>query len=246
MGCVYKLTSPSKKSYIGATKKTAELRFAKHKEHALGKRESGALYSALRKYGPESFSLEVLITGDDWDKLLALEKELIRLHRTLSPNGYNISEGGQGGSWIATDEVRANCSRAQKERSQRPEQRAQMLSNLQKAREKRSAKWKTIREAKQVERKAYLASEAFKKAHSEATKRGMAMLDVREKLISCAKARAANPAWRAKIAASKTGKKIGPCSEERKQKISAARRKEWSDPIMRAKRLAAFRKSKNP
>lgn len=65
MGCLYKLTSPSGKSYIGISSKGLDARWAKHVEHALGKRTAGALYAALRKYGPGTFTREVLAESND-------------------------------------------------------------------------------------------------------------------------------------------------------------------------------------
>ncbi len=202
MGCLYKLTSPSKKSYIGVTKKTAEARWAKHKEHALGKRDAGALYSALRKYGPDSFTLQVLIISDDWEKLLSLEKEMIRLHQTLSPHGYNISEGGQGGVWHPTEKFRENCSIGQKKRYQRPEERERLLAFGAKARAAMSAKWKSIRDTKRAAQKAYVSSDAFKRLHSDSIKLAMARPEVKEKMLACAHQRSLSPEWRKKIAAS--------------------------------------------
>jgi hypothetical protein len=46
--------------------------------------------------------------------------------------------------------------------------------------------------------------------------------------------------WRSKISASKIGKKVGPCSDERKAKIAEARKREWADPVIRERRLAAL------
>src|SRR5262249_28878353 len=83
MGCLYKLTSPSGKSYIGITIKTFEERWAKHIEHAMGKRANGALYAALRKYGPDAFRHEVLAECDDWSRLCKMEIQAIKEHGTL-------------------------------------------------------------------------------------------------------------------------------------------------------------------
>ena len=96
MGCLYQLTSPSGKAYIGITKKTASLRFAKHVEHALGKRENGVLYSALRKYQPENFKIETLVMANDWLYLNELEAKVIAAFGTRHPAGYNMTDGGGG------------------------------------------------------------------------------------------------------------------------------------------------------
>ena len=236
MGCVYKLTSPNRKSYVGVTKKTAEERWEKHKEHALGKRDAGALYSALRKYGPNTFTLEVLCVCSDWDRLLALEKRLIAFYQTLTPSGYNISEGGQGGSWIPTDKFRASCSAGQKKRFARPDQRALLLAYGSKARRVVIEKAEIRRKERRAKQKTYLSSQEFKTLHSEATKRAMRSPEVKAKIIACAKARAADPEWRKKISRSKTGT-THATTPEWCNHIAEARKKQWADPVWKAQHL---------
>lgn len=245
MGCVYKLTSPSGKSYIGATKKTAELRFSKHKEHALGKRNAGALYSALRKYGPDTFKLEVLITSDNWEHLLRLERDFIRVHNTRPPHGYNVAEGGQGGNWIPSEQFRFNCSVGQKKRFQRPEERARLFKQLERANaanvQKRSALPADYAPPWIIRRRN--RARLSKIEISRRIRKGMADPIVAEKVRQCAIQRAANPEWRAKISASKIGKP-NPKTLEWRHRISEIRKSEWADPVMRAKRLAAFTKAR--
>lgn len=126
MGTLYILTSPSGKSYIGISSKTTEKRWAKHVEHAMGKRDSGALYAALRKYGPETFSVRTLVVCDDWDYLCILEVKAIASFGTLSPSGYNISTGGDGVTGPRDEEFKRKVSVAQKMRFERPDERARM------------------------------------------------------------------------------------------------------------------------
>lgn len=106
MGALYRLTSPSGKSYIGITTKTAEARWAKHVEHALGKRDSGYLYNALRKHGAESFAVETLVVADDTDYLRDLEKRAIVAFGTRYPFGYNVAGGGEMAPGPRSEEVR--------------------------------------------------------------------------------------------------------------------------------------------
>lgn len=84
----------------------------------------------------------------------------------------------------------------------------------------------------------------YRKMISQATKAAMARPEIKNKVLLCARKRSQNPEWRKKISASKKGRKTKPCSEERKLKISEARKREWADPIMRAKRIEARRKPK--
>jgi group I intron endonuclease len=101
MGCLYKLTFPNGKCYVGITDKTAEKRFAQHckqaNESARGVRNETPLYRAIRKYGPLSMSVETLAVSPDWQLLCRLEIAEIAARRTTDPTiGYNVTAGGQG------------------------------------------------------------------------------------------------------------------------------------------------------
>lgn len=87
---IYKLTSPSGKSYIGRTYNLNK-RLGEHR------RKSSpciALRNAIFKYGFENFSLEILKENLDLQAANELEVKLISLHNSLHPNGYNIQIGG--------------------------------------------------------------------------------------------------------------------------------------------------------
>ena len=61
---IYKITNKiNNKCYIGQTIKTAEERWKEHQTHAFGTHENDVnktLYKAIRKYGLENFTFEVL------------------------------------------------------------------------------------------------------------------------------------------------------------------------------------------
>lgn len=80
------------KCYIGQSVDPIH-RFSAHKSHARNGDAADApgLYNAIRKYGENAFVLEILEWTEDYN---AREKELIAEYNTLSPNGYNIMEGG--------------------------------------------------------------------------------------------------------------------------------------------------------
>ena len=91
MPSVYRLTSPSGKSYIGQTTQDFNTRWSQHKK--ISNTHCRALKAALIKYGPNTFKTEVLLECDD-DQLDMFETKMIKLYNTLSPNGYNLDEGG--------------------------------------------------------------------------------------------------------------------------------------------------------
>jgi hypothetical protein len=102
MGIIYKIDGPSG-SYIGQTMYTLESRWKVHLKSALSddkKRQCTYLGAAIRKYGEQAFTREVIITCND-DELDKNEIEMIAKYNTLRPNGYNLKEGGANGKHSA-------------------------------------------------------------------------------------------------------------------------------------------------
>ena len=107
MGYIYILTSPSGKSYIGQTIRPIEKRL---EEHETGKsKDCRAIYNAIQYHGWDNFE-------KDWyecpDKDLNFDEELlVREMGTLSPNGYNLVEGG-GSNGKPSEESKQKMSEA--------------------------------------------------------------------------------------------------------------------------------------
>lgn len=100
IGIVYCFESPSKKKYVGITI-NPDLRYKEHERHS--KRLNTLFYRAIRKYGFENFSYEILeevnrpTKEELWVALTTLEKEYIKKLDTYNPeNGYNCTLGGDG------------------------------------------------------------------------------------------------------------------------------------------------------
>ena len=91
----YKLTAPSGKSYHGITTLSVNRRMTGHKTAARNG-STYPLHAAIRKYGFENFKLEVLNPSVDLEELHQLEIEAIARDNTLTPNGYNLTAGGEG------------------------------------------------------------------------------------------------------------------------------------------------------
>lgn len=107
MGCLYRLTSPSGKSYIGATSKTAEVRFLQHLRDARNPRTRRLIGRALEKYGASNFVIETLVVSNDMDYLKELEVRAITVFKTLWPKGgYNGCAGGNGAISITKEAER--------------------------------------------------------------------------------------------------------------------------------------------
>lgn len=95
MGCVYLVRSPSGKGYVGITKHDASARWKVHVRESSYSKWS-ALHEALRKYGSGAFVIETLFESDYWEELAAAEVRFISELGTKAPNGYNLTDGGEG------------------------------------------------------------------------------------------------------------------------------------------------------
>jgi len=116
MGIVYKFTSPNNKGYIGQTIHTFETRTSGHVSRAKKAEKCNfeiqgceAFWRAIIKYGINNFQTEILIECDN-SELDKYEQEFIKLHRTLSPNGYNLTSGGNSNK-IISEATRQKISR---------------------------------------------------------------------------------------------------------------------------------------
>lgn len=122
---VYKLTSPSNKSYIGLTTTTIEDRFKQHIQLWTKLKKQNKPYTsaptklcyAFDQYDPQNtnWQLDVLFETDNIDILCQKEIELIEQFDTIN-TGYNIMSGGQCG-WAGQhllDQHKNNISAARK------------------------------------------------------------------------------------------------------------------------------------
>ena len=91
MGYIYCITSPSLKQYIGQTKDSIEQRFKGHQKKSSN---CTLLKRAAKKYGWEHMVVEILVECPD-EELDKNEIECIELYRTLVPEGYNCTTGGE-------------------------------------------------------------------------------------------------------------------------------------------------------
>lgn len=105
---IYMITGPNGRRYIGKTCKTPQARFSDH----LGSVRRGsttALACAIRKYGPEAFSITEICRCVDAREAKACERGLIAQYGTMTTaGGYNLTSGGDGNDgWRPSEETRA-------------------------------------------------------------------------------------------------------------------------------------------
>lgn len=112
MGFIYCIKNKvNGKLYVGLTKKPIETRF---KEHLASSKSSWVIHRAIRKYGKDNFDVSMLGEFPDCD-LADAERTFISELGTMIPNGYNMTEGGDGISGYShteeTKEILRNSTR---------------------------------------------------------------------------------------------------------------------------------------
>jgi len=105
MGCVYKLTFPNGKVYIGLTIKTFEHRWKKHLNSAKNINVRYPVHHAINKYGAENVFVDILHYSDVCETLKALEIEAIAQAKELGLILYNRTNGGDGALGYVTSEA---------------------------------------------------------------------------------------------------------------------------------------------
>ena len=105
---IYVLTSPTGKQYVGRDSNLPR----RVREHLRGDTpDCPAIHKAIQKYGRDAFSVEIIqYPGISEEALKAVERWWIQRLQTLSPSGYNLTEGGDG--VIPSEETRQKMSEA--------------------------------------------------------------------------------------------------------------------------------------
>lgn len=135
-GCLYALTFPNGKKYIGITSGTLRRRVNLHRSHANTGRP-GAVYNAIRKYGPRGFEAKPLVVASNWDYLCELEQKAIAAFGSMAPGGFNLTAGGEGfRGQTFTPERRAKMSEVRKGKGTGPRPHARGWSHSDEAKRK--------------------------------------------------------------------------------------------------------------
>lgn len=80
------------KDYIGKTVKSVIQRINEHinSKYLIGK--------AIRKHEMENFKIEILWVTTSKETANCIEKAAIDFYNSITPNGYNLKQGGEGGN----------------------------------------------------------------------------------------------------------------------------------------------------
>jgi len=203
---VYKIThTASGLVYIG---KTVDLKRRWEQHCTGGKNSSKHLTRAMKKYGHEAFTFEVIGSYDTEEKAFAAEDLFVRVFRANERNfGYNLAPGGKGafGRMPKSPEHRAKIAAAHLGQKRSPEQVAKM------------------RLIPQTEEKSARISAAKK-----GKKHGPRSREIVEKIAAANRGKKHTPETMAKIAAARLGTKA---SEETRQRLSEMRKGKKRKPF---------------
>jgi len=131
---VYMITSPSGKSYIGLTKNFKR----RMQEHKRGDSKNSLVWVFVDKYGWDNLTKEILHSGLTLEEANKLEEIEILERTTFTPNGYNLTTGGDSFKvsqesiekhrqsmlgYVTSEETKAKLSLAGKNRPLYPRRR---------------------------------------------------------------------------------------------------------------------------
>lgn len=199
------------KCYVGQTVQQPNDRIRQHRQCAdSDRRHRQAISLAIHKYGWSGFDSFVLEVCETQEALDAAEQHWIAHYNSLTPNGYNLREGGGGGAM--TDEVKAKISATLSGRTLSEEHVANM----------RGCK----HPPRTDETRAKLSAVGKLRIHSEETRRKMSESQSSRVRKPCSEE------TKRKIAETLKGRNQGvPLSAEHRQKISASRRGRQPDTV---------------
>lgn len=133
MGCVYIATCRiNGKQYIGKTVGSLTNRRCDHKKGAEAVRQPRAIFlRAIRKHGIDAFDWEELFVSESDEVLCRMEVVMIAEMGTKMPDGYNMTDGGEGtAGFVLTKETRAKIAAKATGRKVSSETRTKISSSL--------------------------------------------------------------------------------------------------------------------
>ena len=220
MGYVYKITNTvNNKSYIGISIHKPEKK--RIKVHLFG-HGNRIIANAVKKYGKDAFTYEIL-EADVFDEFLPdLEVAYIAHYNTVAPHGYNLTSGGDGHKMLSA-ETRRRISEAHKGK-RHSEATRRKLSELNKG-ENHHFFGKTFsaehRRKLSEAMKGKTLSEETRRKISEAGKGRKPSTETRRKLSEAGKGKTLSAEHRRKLSEAKKGKTL---SDEHRRKLSEAKK----------------------
>ena len=219
---VYKHTAPNGKVYIGITKQEIKERWKN------GNGYKGAFfYNAIKKYGWDNITHEVLFEGLTKEQAEQKEIELITLYKSNQREyGYNIANGGSVNcGFHLSEEVKKILSVKCKNNNAKywlgknlSEEHRKKISEVQKGKILKEETKKKISISLKGKNKSEIAKENMSKS-----KKGILLTEEHKKKLSIAKiGKKLSNETKMKMANSHKDKKYKPMSEEGKKNIKDA------------------------
>ena len=249
MGVIYCATNTiNGKQYVGKSILSIESRKSSHISQS--SKDSRILFHrAIRKYGTEAFEWSILKECDatfDDDDLSLFECYFIRKLKTKVPNGYNLTDGGEGQSgWVPTEEIRQKMRIAHTGLKASDRARANM---------RKAQAGKTVSEATKIKMrvsgKVKIFTEQHKKNLSVAQKIAQNKVNVVEKHQENSIRMWQAPGHRDRMAAIQSTEEykkrmsesvtIAHNLPEFKENLSQLAKVRWADPDFKAKAVASI------
>lgn len=192
------------------------------------------VHCAWRKHGEP----EIELAGEyqDIESLHNAERELIIKLGTLSPNGYNVSHGGDTAPSKSPD-VAAKISAKAIGRRHTDEVRAKMAVRLKE-------RWNDPAYREKVAAGVAASMTDERRAHMSATRKGKKGAKWSEEAKARAKGRTFSPEARRKMSEAAKLRKREPRSADTCRKIADNTRRAWQDKALTERRVKAIRAAK--
>jgi group I intron endonuclease len=173
---VYKITFLNGKCYIGRTKDINDRMYG-HKRCAFHKNFNNSLYKAMRKYGEDSWIVEILAETKGEDSAQIIEEAFIKQFDSVR-SGYNDTYGGSGRNmWKDNPELKEKQRKSLSERFSgdkngmfgKTHSEEAKLKQKEKAKGRFSLEWYIDRNGKEAgqrmydERRAFLSNRVMKR-----------------------------------------------------------------------------------
>ena len=207
---------------MGITTRSLDRRWYEHKyvSNSCGQ----LLGKAIKKYGEQAFTIEQIASAiGSLENLKLIEQELIKQLNTKVPNGYNLTDGGDGvfGYKPSAETVKRIADK--KRGTKASKETKTKMSKAHSGENNHFFGKQHTEEAKQKNADAHKGNKnRLGKQHSEETKTRIS------KALSGKPGRPHTEETKIKLSKAHTGKKQQPVSEETRKKLSEATKAVWA------------------
>lgn len=249
MHSLYLLTFSSGKCYVGQTVRSMNIRLQQHRTAA--KRGSQLpVHCAWRKHGEPG--VRVIGEYETHEELHRAEIDAIASLGVLSPDGYNVSMGGDTAPSKNPEVAKKIADRAKGRKHadtsvwvesttrqwRDPQYREKVMAGVnasftEERRAKLSAGMKTMWEKRRAD--GWTMPEETRTKLRQKTVSD----EARAHMSAAAKGKVISDATKAKMSAASRARKYGPQSEERRRNAGVGIKAAWADPVKRERLMAA-------